>query len=310
MSKANWTTENIPSQQGKVAIVTGSSSGIGFEAARIIAGKGATTIIAVRNAIKGEKAIGQIHEEFEDSDLRLMILDLSSLESVRIFADEYKREFEHLDCLINNAGVMVPPYSKTEDGFELQIGTNHLGHFALTSHLLDLLEATEGARVVNVSSNAHKMGNLDFEDLNWENRNYNKWRAYGDSKIANLYFTSEFNRRNAASGGTAIATAAHPGWTATELQRNTSIAGLLNHVFAQEGAMGALPTLRAAFDPEANAGDYFGPKGFMEMGGYPVRVEMSDRAKDADIAGRLWEVSEEMTGVTFGFGAIGKGVTA
>lgn len=310
MANDKWTVEKIPNLDGKVVIVTGSSSGIGFEAARVIAGKGATTIIAVRNAEKGASAIDKIREEFKNADLRLMQLDLASLESTKEFADEFKKQYSQLDLLINNAGVMAPPYSKTKDGFELQMGTNHLGHFALTGHLLDTLESTENARVVNVSSGAHKMGSPDLEDLNWENRSYSKWKAYGDSKIANLYFTFAFNKRNRESGGKTISTAAHPGWTATELQRNHSIAELLNHVFAQDISIGALPTLRAALDETAEPGDYFGPDGIMEMRGYPVKVEPNDLAKDESIADKLWALSEEMTSVTYDFGEKRKGVTA
>ena len=294
-----WTSEDIGNLEGKVVIVTGSSSGIGLEAARETAAKGATTIIAVRNAEKGEKALNDIRSTVEDADLRLMILDLANLDSVKNFAEEFKNEYERLDSLINNAGVMVPPYTKTKDGFELQMGTNHFGHFALTAQLMEVLESTEGSRIVNVSSGAHKMGNIDLEDVHWENRSYNRWRAYGDSKLANIYFTKEFNRRNT---GQTIATAAHPGWTATELQRNTSLAGILNNVFAQDGPMGALPTLRAAFDEDAEAGDYYGPAGFMEMRGYPVKVPTSDRSKNAETAAKLWDLSEELTGVSFDFG--------
>ncbi|MEZ5428742.1 MAG: SDR family NAD(P)-dependent oxidoreductase [Pyrinomonadaceae bacterium] len=298
----NWSEENIPDQKGKVVIVTGSSSGIGFEAARVLAGKQATVIIAVRNPEKGEKAMEKIRAEFKDADLELIRLDLADLKSVAEFADEFKQKHDRLDLLINNAGVMVPPYSKTADGFELQFGTNHLGHFALTAHLLDMLNATEGSRVVNVSSGAHKIGNIDFDDLTWENRSYSSWRAYGDSKIANLYFTRELDKKLRENGFGTIATAAHPGWTATELQRHIGIIELLNNIFAQDIKMGALPTLRAAFDPDAEGGEYFGPGGFMEMWGYPVKTEPNDLAKNEEIAERLWQVSEDLTGVKFEFG--------
>jgi NAD(P)-dependent dehydrogenase (short-subunit alcohol dehydrogenase family) len=188
MKNENWTAENIPDQKGKTAIVTGSSSGIGYEAARVLANKGASVIVAVRNLEKGNKAAEKILAQNETADIKVMALDLANLESVAKFAENFKKSHARLDLLVNNAGVMVPPYSKTPDGFELQFGTNHLGHFALTARLLELLLNTDGARVVNISSSAHKFGSLDFDDLTWEKRSYSPWRAYGDSKIANLYF--------------------------------------------------------------------------------------------------------------------------
>ena len=302
MTDKKWDAENIPNQNGKVVIVTGSSSGIGFEAARVLASKDAKVIIAVRNLEKGNAACERIQGEFKDTDLMVMKLDLANLESVKDFAETFRNEYSQLDLLINNAGVMVPPYSKTSDGFELQFGTNHLGHFVLTGWLLDLLINTEGSRIVNVSSGAHIYGKLDFDDLNWENRKYKKWSAYGDSKIANLYFTFELDRKLKENNLGTITTAAHPGWTATELQRNSGIAGFLNNFFAQDIPMGTLPTLRAAFDPDAKGGEYFGPKGFREMRGYPERVDSNDLSKDKKIAEKLWEVSETLTGVKFELG--------
>ena len=298
----NWTAENIPNQKGKVAIVTGSSSGIGYEAARVLAEKEATVIIAVRNLEKGQKAAEKIEAGYKDADLHILELDLADLESVKNFSETFKKEYSQLDLLINNAGVMVPPYSKTKDGFELQFGTNHYGHFALTAQLLDILAETENSRVVNVSSSAHRYGNLDFDDLNWENRSYNAWRAYGDSKIANLYFTYELDRKLKEAGIDVIATAAHPGWTKTELQRNSGLADFLNNFFAQDQTIGALPTLLAAFDENAKGGEYYGPNGFMEMRGYPVEVEPRELAQDKEIAERLWKVSEDQTEIEFEFG--------
>ncbi len=297
----NWTAENIPNQKGRVAIVTGSSSGIGFEAARVIAGKGATVIIAVRNLDKGKAAAEKIDSEFKDADLHIIELDLASLDSVKTFAETFRNEYSQLDLLINNAGVMVPPYSKTKDGFELQFGTNHLGHFALTERLVDLSISTKNARIVNVSSGAHKYGKIDFDDLNWEKRQYSAWKAYGTSKIANLYFTYELDRKLKEKGLHVITTAAHPGWTATELQRNSGLAGFLNNFFAQDIPMGTLPTLRAAFDEEATGGEYFGPDGIMEMRGNPVRVESNELSRDKETAEKLWDVSESLTGVKFEF---------
>ncbi|MCO6512667.1 MAG: SDR family oxidoreductase [Aridibacter famidurans] len=294
-----WTAKEVPSQEGRVAIVTGSSSGIGEEAAKVLAGKGAEVVIAVRNLEKGEGAKQRILKKYPNARLHLMELDLADLSSVRRFADDFKAGFQRLDLLINNAGVMVPPYSKTKDGFELQFGTNHLGHFVLTARLFDLLKRTDGSRIVNVSSGAHRMGKLDFEDLNWEKRDYSAWTAYGDSKIANLYFTRELASRTESRGEGVKITAAHPGWTATDLQRNSGIANFLNGFLAMSVDRGALPTLRAAVEEDAENGEYFGPDGIREMWGYPVRVEPNDLAKDDAIAERLWKVSEEMTGERF-----------
>lgn len=302
MSREKWDANRIPDQKGRVAIVTGSSSGIGYEAARVLAAKNATVVIAVRNFEKGDKAAEKIRRNHAAADLRVMRLDLAELASVANFAEELKANFSRLDLLINNAGVMVPPYAKTADGFELQFGTNHLGHFALTGRLLDLLLETGDSRVVNVSSGAHKIGNLDFDDLAWEKRSYSPWRAYGDSKIANLYFTFELDRKLKQHGQRTIAVAAHPGWTATELQRNTGWMEYLNSIFAQDISMGALPTLRAAIDPDLKGAEYIGPDGLMEMGGHPVEVKPNELAQSREIAGKLWQVSEESTGVKFDFG--------
>ena len=248
MSKEKWTEENIPSQIGKIAIVTGSSSGIGYEAARVLANKGAEIIIAVRNKDKGEDAIRKITEQNSKAITKLMILDLANLKSVEKFAKEFRKRYSKLDLLINNAGVMMPPYGKTKDGYELQFGTNHLGHFALTGQLMDILKTTTDSRIVNVSSGAHNWGQLDFNDLNWENRKYKPGRSYGDSKIANLYFTYELSNR--ISGNSPIVIAAHPGWTATELQRHSGVFKFLNNFFAMPIEQGALPTLRAATDEQ------------------------------------------------------------
>lgn len=299
MSNQKWTSENIADQTGSVAIVTGSSSGIGFEAARVLTHKNATVIMAVRDPQKAEKAIGKIKAQKKNADVAFMLLDLASLESVKNFAAEFSQKYSRLDLLINNAGVMIPPYSKTADGFELQFGTNHLGHFALTGRLLALLLKTPGSRILNVSSNAHKFGKIDFNDLNWEQRFYKSWVAYGDSKIANLYFTYELQRRLNEIGAATIATAAHPGWTATELQRHSKIFKLMNHFFPMKIEQGALPTLRAATDENAAGGDYFGPDGWQEWRGFPKKVQSNKLSHDPEIAKKLWTVSEEMTGVRF-----------
>ncbi|MBZ0263863.1 SDR family NAD(P)-dependent oxidoreductase [bacterium] len=296
---SNWTASDIPDQNGRITIVTGANSGIGLETARELARKGAKTILAVRDRDKGDVAAEDIHSEIPNSDIEVWILDLSSLQSVKDFAEKFKKEYDHLDLLINNAGVMMPPYSKTADGYELQFGTNHLGHFALTAHLFDLLQKTKGSRVVNVSSMAHNWGKVNFDDLNSE-KNYNRQEAYGQSKLANLYFTFEMQRRLKRAGKSSpIVTAAHPGWTATNLQKHNKLFQILNPFFSQKPPMGALPTLRAAIDSEARGSEYYGPKGFKEIKGYPVKVDSNKLSKDETIAKQLWVVSEKVTGVEF-----------
>jgi NAD(P)-dependent dehydrogenase (short-subunit alcohol dehydrogenase family) len=227
-------------------------------------------------------------------------LDLSDLASVNSFAQGFHSEYDRLDMLINNAGVMAIPYEKTADGFERQFGTNHLGHFALTGLLLDLLLSTENSRVVTVSSTGHRTGRINFEDLNSE-ESYSKWGAYGQSKLANLLFAYELQRSLAAVGSTTISAAAHPGYTATNLQSGT-IFRFLNPIMAQSQEMGALPTLYAAVADDVNGGDYIGPGGFMEQRGYPKKVHSNGSSHDEMIARKLWQVSEEMTGVKFDFG--------
>lgn len=299
MSKNKWDSGDIPDQSGRVAIVTGSSSGIGFEATRVLAEKNAAVIIAVRNLQKGNAAADRIKTDHRNAVIEVMELDLASLESVRRFAEKFRDGHSRLDLLINNAGVMMPPYSKTADGFELQFGTNHLGHFALTGLLIDLIMDTPGSRIVNVSSSAHHYGELNFDDLNWEKRPYKKMRSYGDSKIANIYFTYELQRRLDDAGSDTLVTASHPGWTATELQRHTGLLRFLNHILAQDTTMGALPTLYAAVGPDVKGGDYFGPSGWREMKGYPKKVESNELSHDKKISARLWQVSEELTGIKF-----------
>jgi len=299
MSQQKWDSDDIEDQNGRIAIITGSSSGIGYETARVLANKNATVIIAVRNLKKGNTAAEKIKAQSAQADVRVMELDLADLKSIRSFSDTFKKQYTRLDLLINNAGVMIPPYSMTSDGFELQLGTNHLGHFALTGQLIDLIRKTTKSRIVNVSSNAHKIGNINFEDLNWEKRKYNRMKSYGDSKIANIYFTYELTKRIDKVGKDPVVVASHPGWTATELQRHTGFFNFLNHFFAQDITMGALPTLYAAVGPDVKSGEYFGPSGFMEMKGYPKRVETNSLSKDKNIVEILWDVSEELTGVKF-----------
>ncbi|MFA9453248.1 MAG: SDR family NAD(P)-dependent oxidoreductase [Candidatus Aminicenantaceae bacterium] len=299
MPKQKWDSSKILDQKGRVAIVTGASSGIGYEAARVLAEKNATVIIAQRNLDKGNAAVEKIRVGCQDADVRVMELDLANLESVRGFAVKFKDSYSRLDLLINNAGVMMPPYSKTADGFELQFGTNHLGHFALTGLLIDLIKSTPDSRIVNVSSGAHNYGNIDFEDLNWEKRPYKKMKAYADSKIANIYFTYELQRRLDEAGSSTLVTASHPGWTATELQRHAGLFSFLNPFLAQDITMGALPTLCAAVAEDVQACDYYGPEGWREMRGHPKKVETSALAKDMEKARKLWEVSEKLTGISY-----------
>jgi len=299
MKAQKWDINDIADQTGRVAIVTGSNSGIGFATARALAVKNATVIMAVRNEGKGEEAAAKIRSESQNADVHVMKLDLSDLTSIRTFTDEFKAKYSRLDLLINNAGVMVPPYSKTAEGFELQMGTNHLGHFALTGLLIDLIKQAPNSRVVNVSSLAHTMGKLDFDDLNWETRKYKKWQAYGASKIANLYFTYGLQKKLGNGTSNVTVAAAHPGWTATELQRHSPLTSTLNFFFAQNTSMGALPTLYAATAPDVKGGDFFGPSGFKEMKGYPKKVASNPLSHDAEIAKRLWAVSENLTGIKF-----------
>ncbi len=299
MSQAKWDASRIADQTGRVVIVTGSTSGIGKETARVLAKKNGTVILAVRNVKKGEGVVSEIRGEHAAADVSVRELDLSSLESVQAFAARFNRDYDRLDLLINNAGIMMCPYCKTRDGFEIQMGTNHLGHFALTGLLMPLLKATEGSRIVALSSSAHALGNIDLSDLNWETRNYNTQRAYGDSKLANLYFTYELARRLESNGNNPRVTAAHPGWTATDLQRHVGFMRFLNTFFAQSVEMGALPTLRAAFDDGAKQGDFFGPEGIFHMRGYPVAHDSSRLSHDRELAKRLWDTSEELTNVRF-----------
>ena len=293
-----WTAENIPDQTGKIAIVTGANSGIGYEAARALALKGATTIMACRNLEKGETAAETIRNEEPAGKTKVMRLDLSDLSSVKQFAQEFRAEYTQLDLLINNAGVMATPYGKTEDGFEMQFGTNHLGHFALTGLLIDLLKKTPRSRVVTVSSYAHLMGRINFNDLNSEKR-YQTWMAYGQSKLANLLFAYELQRKLNENGGSSLSIGVHPGWTATNLQHNSGFFSFLNPVLGQSQEMGALPTLFAATSPEIRGGEYIGPDGFLGQRGYPKVIQSNKRSHNETTAKSLWEVSEELTGIQF-----------
>jgi NAD(P)-dependent dehydrogenase (short-subunit alcohol dehydrogenase family) len=295
-----WTAADIPDQSGRVAVVTGANSGLGLSTARELARAGADVVMAVRNVAKGEQAMAEI-----SGDARLEQLDLASLDNVRAFAERFSGE--RIDMLINNAGVMAPPRRTTVDGFESQFGTNHLGHFALTGLLLPKLLAAPDPRVVTLSSGAHRMGTIHFDDLQGERR-YNNWLWYGQSKLANLMFALELNRRASAAGSELVSVAAHPGYAATNLQSagpatwyEKGIMAVTNRLVAQSGDMGALPTLYAATVPGLAGGSFVGPDGFLEQRGYPHLVTGKKSAYDEDVARRLWEVSEELTGVRYSF---------
>jgi NAD(P)-dependent dehydrogenase (short-subunit alcohol dehydrogenase family) len=300
---ANWTTTDIPDQTGRVAVITGANTGLGYETARALAASGAHVVLAVRNLDKGKDAAARITAESPHADVVLQELDLTSLDSVRAAARELRSDHDRIDLLINNAGVMWTPKSLTSDGFELQFGTNHLGHFAFTGLLLDRLLPVEGSRIVTVSSIGHRiLADIHFDDLQWEH-SYNRVAAYGQAKLANLLFTYELQRR-LAPHGTTIAAAVHPGGSDTELSRNLPAPlarafVAVQPLIAQDAAMGALPTLRAATDPAVTGGQYYGPDGLGQMRGYPVLVESSKKSHDAERQRRLWAVSEELTGVTY-----------
>jgi NAD(P)-dependent dehydrogenase (short-subunit alcohol dehydrogenase family) len=298
----NWTTTDIPDQTGRTAVVTGANTGLGYETAKALADKGAHVVLAVRNTDKGNEAAARIGDQSPGASVAVAELDLTSLDSIRRAADELRTKHDTIDLLINNAGVMMTPKGTTKDGFELQFGTNHLGHFAFTGLLLDRLLAVPGSRVVTVSSVGHRFARngIRFDDLQWE-KDYGRVAAYGQAKLANLMFTYELQRR--LQGTKTIAAAAHPGGSRTELSRNLPTAvrvaeGVLQPLF-QGADMGALPTLRAATDPGVIGGQYFGPDGFGEQRGYPVVVASTRVSHDVDAQRRLWTVSEELTGVTF-----------
>jgi NAD(P)-dependent dehydrogenase (short-subunit alcohol dehydrogenase family) len=298
-----WTEAQIPDLGGRTAIVTGANTGLGLETARALAEKGATVVLAVRNLEKGRDAIEWISARRPGARVSLQSLDLTSLAAVRRAASEIAATHPRIDLLVNNAGVMYTPESRTADGFELQLGTNHLGHFALTGLLLPRLLEARGSRVVSVSSIGHRIrSEIDLDDLAFE-KGYGRVAAYGRSKLANLLFTYELQRRLAGAGAQTSALAAHPGLSATELLRNSPAALRFLEAplrpLAQSAAMGALPTLRAATDPAAAGGEYYGPGGLAELWGHPVRVASSARSHDADLQRRLWKASEELTGVSF-----------
>jgi len=304
-----WSEQDIPDLSGRTALVTGASSGLGLNVSRALAQHGARVLMGARDAEKGRTALERVRRAAPSAAVELVDVDLGSLAAVRAAAQDVReRTDDRLDLLFANAGVMAVPRQETRDGFEQQLGTNHLGHFALVGQVLPALLAAPTARVVSTSSAAHRSGRMDFEDLMGE-RSYTRFGAYGQSKLANLLFTAELQRRLTAAQSRAVAVAAHPGWAATGLQRGPLVGarlpglgllvGLANRVVAQSDVAGALPLLRAGTDPEVAGDDYYGPDGRGEVRGAPVRVDRSDRAKDAADARRLWDVSEQLTGVTY-----------
>jgi NAD(P)-dependent dehydrogenase (short-subunit alcohol dehydrogenase family) len=306
----NWTQQDIPDLSGKVAVVTGANSGLGFESTKELASHGATVVMAVRNIEKGKKAEADILKEVPDATLDLMKLDNADLSSVHAFAGAFKEKYDRLDILLNNAGVMAIPRQETADGFEMQLGVNHLAHFALTGLLLDVITNTLGARIHNVSSSAAFNGQINFADLMGE-ENYSRWSAYGQSKLANAVFATELNRRLKEAGYDTISNSSHPGLVIGNLQANSLeqsgapfIESILYRVggvlMAQDISMGVLPQLYASTAPDAKGGVFYGPKTF-RFRGYPAEQKCNAALVDADLLKRFWEVSEELTGVTYNF---------
>jgi len=302
-----WNVNDIPNQSGRTILITGANSGLGYETTLALAGKQAQIVMACRNQEKGQQARAKILQLVPDAKIELMSLDLESLAAIRDFAAAFKAKHTRLDLLINNAGVMAPPRRETKDGFESQIGTNHLGHFALTGLLLDLLITTPGSRIVTVSSVAHRTGRIKFDDLQ-RKQSYSRYGAYGQSKLANLLFAFELQRKLEAAGSKTLSLAAHPGYSDTNLQSNTatatksSLEGLFynigNSIMAQSSAMGVLPQLHAATAPEVKGGQFYGP-GFMGLRGYPKLEVANAPAYDKAVAARLWQVSSQLTGVNY-----------
>ena len=304
----NWTSADIPDQTGRTVLVTGGNSGLGFHTCRILAAKGARVLLASRSAQRGDQARTEIIQGLPDAQLEVTALDLADLDSVRRCAENLNSNLDRLDILVNNAGVMAIPQQETAQGFERQIGVNHLGHFALTGALLPLLLATPASRIVNVSSMAHRNGRMNFSDLH-SRQKYSRFGAYAQSKLANLLFTLELHRRLESIAAPTICASAHPGWAATRLQYASPsetgsrlelvVMRTLNAIFAQSAEQGALPQLYAATSPVVKGGDYIGPDGWMEMRGYPQKVTAKEHAYDAESARELWRISVETTGEEF-----------
>lgn len=304
---AKWTAADIPDQTGRTIVITGANSGLGLRSAEALAAKGARVLMACRNATKAAAALEQVKAKATGAAPEVRTLDLSSLASVRGCAEELNAELDHIDVLMNNAGIMAVPKTKTVDGFESQMGTNHLGHFALTGLLLPTLLKAQEPRVVTVSSNGHRLGRINFDDLFFDGTHYSRWRAYGQTKLANLLFTSELQRRAVQHSTALTAAAAHPGYAATNLTSGPAVGAALLKPFlalgdklvGQPDHMGALPQLYAATMPDVGPNDYWGPDAFREQRGYPKRVGRSERAQDASTAQRLWNRSEELTEVVY-----------
>lgn len=301
MSK-KWNTNDIASQEGKVFLVTGANSGLGLGTTKVLAEKGAEVVMAARNVEKGKKALAEVKQAAPNAKITLMQLDLADLDSVTQFAEEFKAKFQQLDVLINNAGVMMPNERlTTKQGFEIQFGTNHMGHFVLTQQLLPLLERTPNARIVTLSSLVAKMrkSNIYWDDLQWE-KSYDKMGAYAQSKLSNLMFALELDQRLKTVNSPVISLAAHPGYTATNLQQHMGLTGkVMNFLLAQKLEMGILPTLRAATDPQAKGGEYYGPLKWQEMRGYPALNEPPALALDKQSRTKLWDISEKYAQTTF-----------
>ena len=305
-----WTAKDIPDQTGRVALVTGANGGLGYETALGLARAGARVLLAARDPQRGADALARMQAAAPAATIELVSLDLADLASIQRAARDVASRVPALDILVNNAGVMALPYRTTRDGFEMQLGTNHLGHFALTGRLLPLLLAARAPRVVTVSSIMHRIGTIRWDDLHWSKR-YLRWPAYGQSKLANLLFAFELDRRAGAAGVPLTSVAGHPGYAATELGRvgprmegrrlGLSVLPLLEKLMSQSAEMGALPMLYGATAPDVIGGEYFGPDGFQETRGHPQRVGTTRRARDGEDAGRLWAISEELTGVTYAF---------
>ncbi|MDX1520695.1 MAG: oxidoreductase [Anaerolineae bacterium] len=303
-----WSINDIPDQSGKTAIVTGANSGLGYETALALALKGARVVMACRNLDKGREALEAIQSQVAAGAVQLMALDLSSLASIEEFAVAYQAEHDRLDILINNAGVMAPPYQTTTDGFELQIGTNHLGHFALTGLLIGLIRQTPGCRIVTVTSMAQDYGTIKFDDIN-SKKSYSRYGAYCQSKLANVLFAFELQRRLDEAEIEAVSTAAHPGLSYTNLQKNTVkktkapleglIYGVVMPLLSQSQAQGAWPQLYAATMPQVNGGQHFGPGGLMALWGAPKKLKAAKAAYNEADASRLWDLSEQLTGVHY-----------
>ena len=297
-----WTKKNMPDLDGKTIIVTGGNSGLGFESVKAFAEKGAEVVMTSRSIEKGEEAKAEIGDV--RGKITVMELDLADFSSIKQFAEEFKKKYTRLDVLMNNAGIMLAPYFKTKDGLEAQNGINHFGHFLLTALLTDMLKKTPDSRIVNVSSNAHKYGEMDFDNLLFEDgKGYSSMKSYARSKLANLLFTYELQRKLSGSGTGTIALAAHPGASATNLIKYIEdkwwfkLFSWMLGMFAQSAEMGALPQIRASVDPDAKGGQYYGPH--KSRKGYPVLVESNDRSHNKEDARKLWKVSEELTGVEF-----------